>query len=411
MRDRTTGSRALLPVFLTVFIDLIGFGIAIPTLAVVLLRPEVGILPLATPFSERTILYGLLVASFSIAQFFGSPILGELSDHYGRKPLFIISLFGGVIGYALFALGILWQRLDLLFLSRILYGFSGGNMGIAFSAIADVSTPEEKSRRFSLVGVAYGLGFILGPVLGSKLADHHLVSWFNVATPFWFSAALTLVNIILFFFLFQETLVTKKRRSLSVFAAVHHIQRALSLKKLRTMFLVVFLLTVGFTFFVQFMPVFLIRTFSFTEADIGVVFAYVGVWIVVSQAVFAGPFSLWYTPESILRWIIPCLCVSYPLVLLAPSSAFLYVLFPFLAVFQGITQPNTTAVVSNLSDDDAQGEVLGINQSVQALGMAIPPLIGGFVGAVHVILPIMFASGMTLLAWLVFLKHFHRRGN
>jgi len=121
-----------------------------------------------------------------------------------------------MFGYILFALGIVYNNIYFLFIGRILDGFTGGNISIAQSAIADISTPETKSRNFGLIGMAFGLGFIIGPYIGGKLADPSIMAWFTYATPFWLYVILTLINILLVLWYFLETLVSVRHISYSI---------------------------------------------------------------------------------------------------------------------------------------------------------------------------------------------------
>ena len=393
----------ILPIFFTVFLDLLGLGIVIPILPAVLLDPRSGILPVSYAFSTRTLIYGFLIASYPIAQFFGAPILGSLADQKGRKKLLIVSLIGTFIGYVLFALGIVYSNIFLLFIGRLLDGFTGGNISIAQSAIADISTPETKSRNFGLIGMAFGLGFIIGPYVGGKLADPSIVSWFTYATPFWLSVILTSINVLLVLLYFPETLVmATKATKVSALTGFRNIKKAFAYKDLRTMFLVAFLLTVGFNFFTQFFQVFLIGKFKFNQSRIGDLFAYMGIWIAVAQGVFLRPLSKKYKPMSILSISIILLALTFPILLIPNKAIGIYLIIPFIAIFQGLTQPNSTAIISNLADKDKQGEILGINQSILSLAQAIPPIIAGFVTSVSLNLPTIFAAGSTLLAWIVF---------
>jgi len=182
----------LLILFLIVFLDLVGVGILIPVLAPLMLDTGSQIVPAGWSEATRNLALGILIAVYPLAQFFGAPILGTLSDRYGRKKLLGFSLFGTLIGYILFAVGILTNHLWLLFLSRTLDGFTGGNLSIANSSIADMNAGQKSAKNFGLIGMAFGFGFIVGPFLGGILSDPHLVSWFNHATPFWFAAILSL---------------------------------------------------------------------------------------------------------------------------------------------------------------------------------------------------------------------------
>ncbi|MGV8983920.1 MFS transporter [Clostridium sp.] len=393
----------ILPIFFTVFLDLLGLGIVIPILPAVLLDPRSGILPVSYVFSTRTLIYGFLIASYPLAQFFGAPILGTLADQKGRKKLLTVSLIGTFIGYVLFALGIVYSNIFLLFIGRILDGFTGGNISIAQSAIADISTPETKSRNFGLIGMAFGLGFIIGPYVGGKLADPSIVSWFTYATPFWLSVILTSINIVLVLLYFPETLVkVAVATKVSALTGFRNVKKAFTYKDLRTMFLVAFLLTVGFNFFTQFFQVFLIGKFQFNQSKIGDLFAYMGLWIAVTQGAFLRPLSKRYKPMSILSISILLLALTFPLLLIPNKAIGIYLIIPFIAIFQGLTQPNSTAIISNLADKDKQGEILGINQSILSLAQAIPPIIAGFVTSISLNLPTIFAAGSTLLAWIVF---------
>lgn len=389
-------------IFFTVFLDLLGLGIIIPILPALILDPIGGILPITFSYSARTLLYGFLIASYPLAQFFGAPILGALADSNGRKKLLIISLIGTVVGYAVFILGILTSNIFLLFLGRSLDGFTGGNISIAQSAIADISTKETKSRNFGLIGMAFGLGFIIGPYIGGKLSDSDIVSWFTYATPFYLSIFLATINVLLVIFNFPETIVEKRETKVRIFTGFSNIGKAFSYKNLRVMFLVVFLLTVGFNFFTQFFQVFLYGKFKFTQSQVGDFFAYLGLWIAISQGAVLRPLAKKFNSVKILSVSIILLAFSFPFLLIPKDRFWLYFIVPFIAIFQGLNQPNGTALISNLTDIDKQGEILGINQSISSLAQAIPPIIAGFVTSINLNLPIWFAALSTLLAWVVF---------
>lgn len=394
--------------FFTIFLDLVGLGIAIPVLAPLLISPF-GILSPAVPLQTRTILYGCLVAVYPLFQFFGAPMLGALSDRYGRRNVLLLSLLGTLIGYVLTAIGILTRNLPLIFVSRALDGFTGGNIATAQSAIADVSAPQDRARNFGLIGMAFGLGFILGPFIGGKLADPSVVAWFRPHTPFWGAALLSVLNIVLVLRLFPETLHTRVATKVSLLTGFRNIGRALKLAHLRSILLVTFLLTLGFNFFTQFFQVFLIERFGFLQGDIGDLFAYMGLWIAVTQGLINRPLARRFAPEKIVRFSALALGLVLPLLLLAPTAGFLFVILPLIAMANGLTHPNTVAIVSRLAGDESQGEILGINQSVQSLAMILPPLIAGYIASIHPHLPTLAASLFILAAWVVFVCIFRKR--
>lgn len=394
--------------FFTIFLDMLGMGIAIPILAPLLLSP-VGILPPEMSVETKTILYGFLVATYPLLQFFGAPMLGALSDHYGRRRIIMISLMGTLFGYLLTGAGILTGQITVLFLGRAIAGFTGGNISAAQSAIADVSGEREKARNFGLIGMAFGLGFILGPFMGGKLADPAVAVWLTAATPFWAAALLAGLNVLSVWLLLPETLHTRVRTHVSLLTGFRNIRRAFGLPHLRTILLVSFLLVLGFNFFTQFFQVMLIERFAFTQSDIGNLYAYMGLWIAITQGFINRPLSRWFSPERIVSVSAFALACALPLLLLPDRAGFIYLIFPFIAIANGLTHPNTTAIVSNLAGAESQGEVLGINQSLQSLGMSLPPLAAGFAAAVHPDLPTLLGSGFIFLAWMLFVFVFKRR--
>ena len=396
----------LLTIFLTVFIDLLGVGIIIPVIAAILLYPSHSMLPMEMDIQTRTIILGFLIASYPLAQFFGAPMLGALSDRYGRRKLLVISLIGTFIGYLLFAIAILNENIYLLFASRLLDGFSGGNISIVLSSISDFSDEKSKAKNFGMVGAAFGLGFILGPYIGGKLADPMIVSWFNTATPFWFAALLTALNLLFVFIAFPETLREKRNTAVSLFTGMQNIKKAFYLKHLRIIFFVVFLLTLGFNFFTQFFQVFLINKFHYKISEIADVFAFIGIWIVLAQGALQRPLSKKYAPIKIIKISAIMLGITLPLLLLPTEPKYIFFILPFIAMFQGLTQPNITSIVSSQAHKDTQGQILGINQSIQSLGMAIPPIVASYINIININFPIATASICILTGWIILIVFF-----
>ncbi len=395
---------SLVSIFLTVFIDLIGIGMAIPVITPYLLTSP-DLFRAGTSLETRNIVLGLLLASYPILQFFGAPLLGTLSDRYGRKKILLISLIGTALGYVLFALGIMTNQLWLLFVSRSLDGFTGGNIATAMSVISDVSEGKDKTKNFGMVGMAFGLGFILGPFLGGKLSDPTVLSWFNNATPFWAAALLCLFNIGLLLFRFQETLKTTIHTKITALTGFKNVAKAWKLASLRRVFLTIFLLTFGFTFFTQFFQVFLIERFHFSNGQVGNLFAYVGLWMAFTQGVLTRPSIKRFKADAILSAAVLGMTVVFLVLTLPKSSWLLYTIIPFIAIFQGHIQPTSTSIISDLAGREAQGEVMGINQSVISLAMIAPPIISGVIAGFHYTLPLIAASIFTFIGWLVFQNH------
>lgn len=400
-------NRVLFAVVFTVFIDLLGLGILIPVIPQLLANPASPffLLPKGFSLNQGYIILGFLTAIFPFMQFIATPILGELSDRFGRKPILAISLIGTSISYVLFAIGIITKNLPLLFISRGFDGVTGGNIAVAQAAIADVSTPQNRAKNFGLIGAAFGMGFILGPYIGGKLSDPGLVSWFNAATPFWFAAILALINALSVIFLLPETLKVKgKSLSLHFAQSIKNIIKVFGLKDLRTLFLTNFLFQAGFTFFTTFFGVFLISKFNFDQGSIGNYFAYVGIWIAFSQAVVTRKVSNILGEWAILRFSL-ILTGVFILAQFLPTVWWqLLVITPFFAIFNGLSMANLTSLVSRSVGPEIQGEVLGMNASVQALAQTIPPIISGFLAAsIAATFPVVVAGSTIILAGIVFI--------
>lgn len=404
----TNKNGILLTIFLTVFIDMLGIGIIIPVLPALFFEESSDFFTYAISQERRAILYGFLIAAYPFMQFFGAPLLGALSDRNGRRPMLRLSLIGTMIGYLLFAIALMQGNLWLLFFSRLLPGFTGGNISIVFSAIADISEGEERTKNFGLVGTAFGLGFILGPALGGLLADESVVSWFNSSTPFIFTTLLTLVNVLLVQFVFPETLQESEQSNISLFTGFKNILTSFRAPNLRTIFTVALLLSLGFTFFTQFFAVGLIEKFDYTEKDIGLFFAWIGIWLVFTQGFLVRRLAKNFQPTTLLRITTLTLGIGIAAVLLPDQVVWLYVIAPVIAVSQGITSPNLLSTISAQASSKQQGQILGINQSMQSVGAMIPPVIGGYLTSLNYNFPILAAAVITILAWLAFLILFRR---
>jgi DHA1 family tetracycline resistance protein-like MFS transporter len=396
-------------IFLTVLIDMLGVGIVIPIIPALFFAKDATFFGPDVSDATIGVIYGLLVSAYPMMQFFGAPILGALSDRYGRKPMLNISLIGTCIGYVLFAIAIINQNLWLLFFSRMLPGFMGGNISIIMSAMADISTPDTKAKNFGLVGAAFGIGFVLGPSLGGILGDSSIVSWFSYATPFWFTALLTLVNVILVRIRFPETIKEKSHRQIKFFSGVQNLVNSFKMPNLRIIFSVVLLLGLGFSFFTQFFSVYLIEDFDYTVRDIGLFYAWVGLWLIFTQAVIVRKMSGKVPSSQVISITLIILAASIGLLLIPGKSFWFFVISPLIALSNGITGPNLTAVVSDQGSEERQGEILGIKQSMQSVGAAVPPLIAGWLTSLDTSYPIVASTVLIVLSWLVYMFFFKER--
>ncbi|MGZ7126681.1 MAG: MFS transporter [Halobacteriota archaeon] len=395
----------LLVILSIVFLDLVGVGILIPIVPILLAGPRSPyyILPAGYTVQEGYILLGWLVAIYPLFQFLAAPILGQLSDKYGRKKVLGVSLAGTSISYAVFAIGIITKNLPLLFVARAFDGITGGNIPVAQAVVADITPPRERAKAFGLIGAAFGLGFIIGPYIGGKLSDPSVVSWFNAATPFWFAAILAAVNITLVIALLPETLAhAKKGLKIQWSRSLSDVLHAYTYRDFRALFTTAFLFQGGFTFYTTFIGVYFINKFNFTSGNIGDFLAYVGLWIVISQGLILRKLTR-FADYKILRVALVVTGVLVLAFFLPTASWQLLFVVPLFGIANGLSQAFLPTIISRSADQSIQGEILGINASVAALAQSIPPIIAGYLAAEIVAqAPIYVASLCIVLAGIVF---------
>lgn len=395
-----SNNRILATIFFIIFLDLLGVGIIIPILPALFEHERAHpLLFLGNAISPavKYIFYGVLIALYSIGRFFAAPILGDLSDVYGRKKILIFSLIGTAFGYFLFAYGIWKQALELLFLSRLADGVTGGNISTAQAVIGDVSKPEDRAKNFGMIGAAFGLGFILGPFLGGILSDHSVVTWFNPKVPFIFAGILSLLSMLMTLIFLPETAPRAETAfTFNIKKPIQHIGKALRDPHLGRLFVVSFLFTVGFGFYTSFFALYLSHKFFLTEKSIGLFFAYSGIFIAFMQLFVTRHVAKKYPDTTVLG--VSFLMIAFSVSLYASVSKvwMLYLLPPFAALWIGLTLANFMSLLSKRAGDRAQGEVFGLNASMQSAGEIIPPLIAGIFATKFSPVAPLFMSVFTL---------------
>jgi DHA1 family tetracycline resistance protein-like MFS transporter len=355
----------LIIIFVTVFIDLIGFGMVIP------------ILPFyanTDPFNASPVEIGFLVSVYSWMQFFFSPILGRLSDKYGRRPVLFVSLLGSALGY--FVIG-LAGTLTLVFLGRVIGGITGGNISTAQAYIADVTSRENRAKGMGLFGAAFGLGFIFGPALAG------ILSKYGVHVPFYCAAALSLVNAIALFFILPE--------SLKPGAMAHPPERKYRIVELVTSFadprfsiinLVYFLLVTAFSIMTYAFVLYTAFRFGYNAEQNGYLFAFVGVISIIAQgflfSIFVKKFG---ESKLIISGCFLMVASLFAVPFVGPAYGGLIGLLVGIATLSfgnAFASPSLTSLTSKIAQEHEQGKSLGVMQSSASLARAVGPTIGGF---------------------------------
>ena len=345
-------------VYFTVFIDLVGFGIILPQLPYY-----------AEAFGATGVWVGALLTAYSAAQFLGASVLGRLSDRIGRRPVLLASLAGSAVSLVLSGLA---TSLLTLILARGLAGLFGGSIAAAQAYVADSTTPKERARYMGFLGASIGLGFVLGPALGSGLAR------FGFGTAAFVAAGLAAANLAFGFFNLPETHGPERRHLSASRPDLSHFLAALRHPSMGRLLGATFFATLAFVAMEATFALLGEHRFGLEPSRLGFVFTYVGVVIVVVQGGLVGPLAARFG-ERILAVVGALLmAVGLGVLPLAPGLPVALVGLGLMAAGQGLTSPMLSTLLSRAADEDEQGGTLGLGQSLAAAARAVGPLGAGW---------------------------------
>ena len=350
---------ALIFIFITIVIDSTGLGIIIPSL------PSLVAEVANVSIDQSANYYGLILGSYAFMQFLFSPIIGSLSDKFGRRPILLMSLFGLGIDYVFmyFAPNLVW-----LVIGRCLSGMFGASFTTASAYIADISTPENKTKNFGMVGAAFGIGFIIGPAIGGLLGN------FDIRAPFLFAAGLSLLNLIYGTVVLKESLAIENRREFS-WKQANPIGAFFDLKKYKSfalVFIVLFLLYMGGMAIHSTWNYYTIEKFQWNINDVRLSLAAVGVCIAIVQGGLAGKISAKLGNEKTALLSLGLTFITMNAIAFATHSWMLY-LFMLPYAFSGLSDPAIRAIMSNKTSESEQGELQGVITSVLSIAEIIGP--------------------------------------
>ncbi len=347
-------------IFITLLIDVIGFGIIIPVLPKLLAQMN------HITINEASKYGGYLLFAFAIAQFFFSPVMGNLSDQYGRRPILLLSLLGFSIDYLIlaFAPDFWW-----FFVGRIIAGITGASFTTAAAYIADISTPETRSKNFGMIGAAFGLGFIIGPFLGGVLGQYGL------KIPFYAAAGLSFANFLYGFFILPESLALENRRKFDIKRANPwgSLKQIAKYKQLRYLLLAFLFLNIGSHAVQSTWNYFTMYRFEWTEAMVGYSLAVVGILVAIVQAGLAQKAAYIFGLERSIVLGFALYTIGMFLFAFATQTWMMFVfLIPY--CFGGIAMPNLQSFMVGKVEPNQQGELQGGLTSLMSLTTIIGPI-------------------------------------
>jgi multidrug resistance protein len=384
---------AILMVALVVLVDITGFGLILPLLP--FWAEKLG----ASPFEV-----GLILTVYALAQFLFTPVLGALSDRFGRRPVILVSLLIEALGFALTALA---GTLPLLLAARFVGGLGASNIGSAQAVVADVTAPKDRARGMGMVGAAIGLGFVVGPALGGILAS------FGATVPFWAALVVTLANALLALLFLPETRAPSNTHAepLSPFAFFAGWKRASQSPAIVRLIVVSLLFTLAFTAMEAVFPLFSQRVFGWNATQNGYIFTYVGVLIVLMQGGLVGRLVKRFGERGVQIAGLALLAAGLALLPFGVTLGVLLLALGLLSIGDGAVTPTNNALLSLATPAEAQGEILGLSQGVAGLGRMVGPMVAGWLFGIGIGLPFFVGAGLVLLALLVALPHIPGRSS
>lgn len=402
--------KTLFPYALVVLFAYIGFSLPLPILPKMFLDPRASIAP-DLPYQLRMVLLGAVMAAFPLGQFFGSPILGSLSDRHGRKRIVLFSLFGATVGYFMIAFSLAQYSIIGMVIGLVVCGFCEGNVTIAQSVIADVTGLEEHKHRkpvyFGWLNICISLGFIIGPLMGGVLADSSLVPWFTFATPFWIAGLMTLVGILVISCYAKETL---KNRLVEKIAFLPSLSRKLKAPKMRRLYVCNLLLALGYFAYFRFLPVFLERRFHFSPAVLSYEMVYTSFSLMLGVIFLIPWLSKRLKPVQVLCLFSFLLALSFIGVVWPTNVYALLFTIPLVGLCLGVVITHGSLLISNAAESHIQGQALGVLTSVQTLAEIVTGILGSVLAIGIFTMPIYIGAAMVFLCGVLLYWQMRREG-
>lgn len=358
---RLPNRRPITLIFLTLFLDLLGVGILIP------ITPY-----LVRQYRSDALTIGLLVLVFSAAQFIMTPVLGALSDRYGRRPVLLVSLFGTAIGHFMFGLA---PNLAVMFAARILDGVTGGNISAAQAYMADITPPEDRAKSFGLIGAAFGLGFMMGPAIGG------LLSTISLQAPAFAAGTLALLTTVLSYFFLPESLPPERRSTAplqwSLLNPFRAIGGALARANMRLPLLAGFALNFAYSGLQSHFAIYTITRFGLNERENSWLLTYLGVMITIIQGGLIRRLMPLFGETKLVHGGLILGALGFLALIFSPSSGYVYGALTLLSMGSGLAAPALQSLVSQRASGSEQGVVMGVTQSLGSLSRILGPLAAG----------------------------------
>lgn len=382
---------------LVIIIDTMGIGLFFPVLSPLFMSAN-GILPIDASLGMRDFLYALVFGLFCLCMFFSAPIIGDLSDQWGRKRILLICLFGTIVSALLCAFAIEIRNIPLLIIGRLLAGVVAGCQPIAQAAIIDISDEKTKTKNLGLIGMASCLGFVIGPVAGGYLSDSTLMPWFNYSTPFLADALLAVINFFMLIFTFKDTYISTSFKSFDFKRQLRIFTDVFNHREVRNLSLVFLLYETSWSLYFQFMSVYLIQVHSYSSRQIGLFMSFVGLVLGITFLVFVRMALRFFRERKIALYslIFAGISLFLPLIFASEKGQWLSVIPITIGV--GLAWNTSLTLFSNAVKEEQQGWVMGISSSVASMAWVPGVLLTAGLDYLDFRLPFIVAGVFMFLA-------------
>ena len=377
-------NRNLFIIALIAVVNALGYGIIIPVVYSYAIR-----------FGINPFQYGLLFATFSVCQFLSTPIIGRLSDRFGRRPLLITSLSGTTISFIMMAFA---PNAAFLFLARALDGITAGNIPVASAVISDTTTEKERAKGFGIIGASFGFGFIFGPVISG------LTVGINPALPFIIAAAITLLATLLTWWLLPETnkhIGQVSHDKLFNFSRLYHV---LFEPNVGTTLIITLFYFTAFGMFIAIFQLFSKEILHMTDQQISFLFTLFGIVGLLTQLFIVGRVTKWIGIKRAFTYSILFSAIAFAGMFFSTTIALYVVASILLGMANSLVNPLTQTILSMETDEKNQGSVQGLNASYMSIGQIVGPILGGVISSIFIPLPFLVASFCVLLCFLLSFK-------
>lgn len=406
MSKKSTQFYVLLPLLLALVIDSLGMGLIFPVLSVLFSSTAGSIVSSNTSDFWRTCLYGLTMSSFSLAMFLAAPLLGDISDRYGRKKVLIICLIGNGFGFFVSAFGIFYHSISLVIIGRAIGGFTAGNQPLAQAAIIDISVPAEKAINMTLISLAGALGFVVGPIIGGYFSNHVLVSWFSFTTPFVIAGFMALLNALGLLLLFKETWQPKDSlEKLSLVKGLGLFYDAITDKTLRTLAVIFLCFETGWSLYFQYISLFLVEKYHYTALQVGWLLTCVA--IVFSATLLVGMRLLlhFFELKNIMR-VGVCLCAfGLSALCLFNTEAMQWLMVLPIHIGLALAYSAILTLFSDAVEPARQGWAMGVSWSVVSVSFLLSGLACGLLAGIGLTIPFWMAAILVILAVIIIFQN------